>query len=153
MRWKDVSPLDAKNLLAQDPNLLVLDVRTPPEYEAYHIEGANLIPVQVIDQHFHQLDPARSWLVVCEHGMRSEAACEFLTQQGFTNLTNLQGGMAAWVGANLPTASGFPQSTQAKPKGGCGHHCGCASGESEAEAAPVGEKAAKKGWLRSLFGG
>ena len=159
MRWKDVSPLEAKDLLAADPNLLVLDVRTPPEYEAYHIGGANLIPVQVIDQYFQQLDPNRTWLVVCEHGMRSEAACEFLAQQGFQNLNNMQGGMAAWVGASLPVSSGLPQAAPKRAQGGgCGSHCGCAANNAAepqaqpAKAAETAGKTEKKGWLRSLLG-
>lgn len=158
MRWKDVSPTEANDLLAGDPNLLVLDVRTPPEYESHHIDGANLVPVQVIDQYFQQLDPQRTWLVVCEHGVRSEAACEFLAQQGFGSLLNIKGGMAAWVGANLPVSSGFPEPAPARTAaqgGGCGHHCGC-SGKQQAAAEPTpagGEgKGEKKGWLRSLFG-
>jgi len=164
MRWKDVSPAEANDLLATDPNLLVLDVRTPPEYESHHIDGANLIPVQVIDQYFQQLDPQRTWVVVCEHGVRSEAACEFLAQQGFGNLLNVQGGMAAWVGASLPVSSGFPAPAPreaAAEGGGCGHHCGCANKQQDtakqqaaaepAQAATQG-KEEKKGWLRSLFG-
>ena len=43
-----------------------------------------------------------SWLVTCEHGMRSVATCEFLESLGFKDLRNVQGGMARWVGENLP---------------------------------------------------
>ena len=49
-----------------------------------------------------ELDPATRYLVTCEHGVRSVAACQILAQAGFQNLSNLQGGMAAWLAAGLP---------------------------------------------------
>ena len=102
MTYQDFDPEQAKQALDANPDLRLLDVRTEPEFAAYRIENATLIPVQEIAQRFDELDASASYLVYCEHGMRSVAACEFLNEQGFTKLTNLRGGMAAWLGAGLP---------------------------------------------------
>jgi rhodanese-related sulfurtransferase len=39
----------------------------------------------------------------CRSGNRSQVACDMLRQQGYTNVTNVLGGIGAWRGANLPT--------------------------------------------------
>jgi rhodanese-related sulfurtransferase len=85
--------------LRQQGNVTVLDVRTPPEYtQLGHLPGAELMPLQVLDQQFSTLDPTHAYIVVCEHGVRSMHACHFLASQGFTALYNLSGGMAIWTG-------------------------------------------------------
>jgi rhodanese-related sulfurtransferase len=41
-------------------------------------------------------------LIVCEHGIRSMAACQALVDAGWANIVNIEGGMAAWIEAGLP---------------------------------------------------
>jgi len=91
---------DAARALLDEAEVLVLDVRTPPEYaQLGHIPGARLLPVQAIAS-----APAvvprdgRPILVYCEHGVRSRHAAEVLARAGFTNLHNLAHGMADWSG-------------------------------------------------------
>lgn len=106
MSWNDLAPEDAAAAMAKDPAIKVLDVRTQPEHQAHRIGAAQLIPVQELAQRIAELDPDSSYLVVCEHGVRSVAACGFLEQHGFESLTNLQGGMARWVQSGLPYEQG-----------------------------------------------
>lgn len=106
MAYRDLDPLEAQRELQNDPTLRILDVRTEPEYRAYHLPNAVLIPVQELHVRWRELDPQANWLVHCEHGRRSLAACEMLTQAGFTKLTNLRGGLAYWAGCGLPTERG-----------------------------------------------
>lgn len=103
MSFQDVTPEQARALLDKDQSLTVLDVRTPMEFERYHLPGAVLLPVQELPQRFTELQSDAAHLIVCEHGVRSQAACEFLHQRGFAALINLQGGMARWVAERLPT--------------------------------------------------
>lgn len=106
MSWTDLDPQAAQQALADNPDLVALDVRTPPEYESHRIEGARLLPVQELQARVTELDPDASYLVICEHGMRSVAACQLLAAMGYEDLKNLRGGMAHWLHAGLPTASG-----------------------------------------------
>ena len=75
MSYEDLEPTAARDLLDQEPDLVVLDVRTAPEFVRHRIAGAVLIPVQELAMRTAELDPARRHLVVCEHGVRSVAAC------------------------------------------------------------------------------
>lgn len=106
MEYADVTPHEAAGALQDDPELVVLDVRTEPEYRQHRIDGAKLVPVQELAQRLDELDRARRYLVTCEHGVRSRMACSLLGQHGFAELRNVVGGMAAWVGDGLPVARG-----------------------------------------------
>ncbi|MEW5977214.1 MAG: rhodanese-like domain-containing protein [Acidobacteriota bacterium] len=84
----------------------VLDVRFEHEYERRHIPGAKLLPLPILYQRYAELDPGQTYVVVCEHGIRSYNACHFLAEKGFTRLFNLSGGMSAYTG---PQAAGQAQ--------------------------------------------
>ena len=102
MSYQNLPPTDAHNAMHKNPEIKVLDVRTTPEYQMHRIAGAMLLPVEEIEARHGELDPNTTYLVTCEHGMRSVATCEFLTSMGFGNLINLVGGMAQWIGDGLP---------------------------------------------------
>jgi rhodanese-related sulfurtransferase len=90
---------EARRLIAGDA-VLVLDVRTPGEYEHLgHIPGAWLLPVDLVVSAPPVL-PAdgRPVLVYCEHGVRSAAASRLLAQAGVGEVLDLAGGLAAWTG-------------------------------------------------------
>jgi rhodanese-related sulfurtransferase len=78
---------------------LVLDVRTPGEYDQLgHIPGAWLLPVDLIVSAPAVLpSDGRPVLVVCEHGVRSHHAAVKLGEAGVRAL-NMMGGMAVWTG-------------------------------------------------------
>jgi len=102
MTYQNLPPAEANNALQNDATIKVLDVRTLPEYQMHRIAGAILLPVDEIEARHPELDPEATYLVTCEHGMRSVATCEYLTAMGYQNLINLVGGMAQWVGEGLP---------------------------------------------------
>jgi molybdopterin/thiamine biosynthesis adenylyltransferase/rhodanese-related sulfurtransferase len=76
----------------------VLDVREPHEYAIVDI-GAPLIPVGELTQNFHRLTfPKTTEIVVhCKSGARSQRAALFLKENGYTNVSNLAGGILAWA--------------------------------------------------------
>lgn len=85
---------------------LLLDVREPWEFDKAHIDGSVLIPMRSVPQQLAELDPDRETVVICHHGIRSRMVCRFLESQGFSNLINLGGGVAAWaadVDRQMPT--------------------------------------------------
>jgi len=103
--WGDVTPERALELF--EGGCTVLDVRTPSETNAGVIPGAILIPVDELPQRYGELKrDAAPLLIYCAMGVRSAAACEFLSEQGFESLHNLGNGFGSWGGErSRPTAS------------------------------------------------
>lgn len=87
-----------------NPKVLLLDVRTEPEWEMHHIPGAHLMPMHTLLERIHELDPRRETIVICEHGVRSYNVAMYLAQEAhFSNVATMDGGMGEWNG---PTESG-----------------------------------------------
>jgi phage shock protein E len=85
---------DARRLVAT--GALLVDVRTPDEYNSAHIEGALNIPVQQLASRTIELgDPERTIVVYCGTGRRSSQAAEILNAAGFRTVHNL-GAMSRW---------------------------------------------------------
>ena len=95
--FEDLSGDEAARKVA-DGEVLVLDVRYEYEYHDHRIPDATLIPLPQLHARFHELDPQKPILVVCEHGLRSLNACNFLGNQGFKKVYNLVGGMSVYPG-------------------------------------------------------
>jgi rhodanese-related sulfurtransferase len=108
MTYRDLAPEEARAELQRDPQLRLLDVRTPREHASHRLPNAVLVPIQELDARFAELDRDASWLVHCEHGQRSLYACALLAQAGFTKLVNLRGGLAHWAACGLPLETSRP---------------------------------------------
>jgi len=100
------------------PNAVVLDVRTPEEFNAGHIPKAGLLDIKSPDflQSLGSLDRSKLYLVNCAVGGRSSRACQNLTALGFTNVVNLEGGFKAWEKVNASTISKDPPAELPKAK-------------------------------------
>ena len=70
---------------------IIIDVRTPEEYVAGHLDGATLIDIKdaSFDAKIAELDPNASYIIYCRSGNRSAQAVERMKEAGFTNLTDL----------------------------------------------------------------
>ena len=79
----------------------VLDVRTPREFDAGHIPGAVLHPLDKLSGSLPSLDRATPIAVHCKSGYRSTIACSLMEAAGFTQIHNLAGGYDAWTSAGL----------------------------------------------------
>lgn len=79
----------------------VLDVREPREFSRGHIPDAQLIPLADILQQVVDLPKDSVLVVTCRSGRRSRRAAHLLQQQGFKDVTILEGGMIAWEAAGL----------------------------------------------------
>ena len=96
--------LDNKNwerAVNADDNAVIIDVRTPEEYEEVRIPNSKLINVQepqsFVDE-IEKLDKSKSYYVYCKAGSRSMMACNIMAQMGFSKLANLDGGITEWHG-------------------------------------------------------
>ncbi len=90
--------------LLKETQPFILDVRTPREYAAGHLDGATLIPVQVLQSSLAQLDSVRNEdiLVYCRSGNRSTVASKILLDHGFKRVYNLRGGILSWQRKSYP---------------------------------------------------
>lgn len=82
----------------QNGKAVILDVRTYPEWVGGHIPGAVHIPLDQLAVRYEELNPDAETLVICAHGVRSAAAGQWLSQQGFESVINIRHGMSRWPG-------------------------------------------------------
>ena len=76
---------------------LLLDVREPWEFQICRIDGSRLVPMGEIPARAAELDSGAEVVVICHHGGRSLQVALFLEKQGFSDVTNLTGGVDAWA--------------------------------------------------------
>lgn len=85
---------------------LLLDVRENWEFATCQIPGSVHIPMALVPIRISELDDDREIVCICHHGARSMQVAAFLERNGFTNVTNLTGGIHAWavqVDGAMPT--------------------------------------------------
>ena len=99
MEQVNVEELDAR--LREGRVGRVVDVRRPAEWQAGHIPNAVHLPLNTLAQNAAALDKSEPLAVICAGGFRSSIGTSILEQQGFTKVTNVVGGMAAWTGSGL----------------------------------------------------
>ena len=88
-----------RQLLSQPEPPLVLDVRTPGEWEGGHIDGAQHVPLNRLPRELDDVPRDRELVVTCKAGYRSSAAASLLQAAGYERVSDLIGGMDAWNGA------------------------------------------------------
>jgi rhodanese-related sulfurtransferase len=81
----------------------LLDVRTPEEWDEYHIPGTTLIPLDELPQRVSEVPQGEEVVVVCRSGNRSQEGRDILKDAGFTQVTSMDGGLKAWSSAGYPT--------------------------------------------------
>lgn len=93
-----VDAAQAQTLLAETPDMIVLDVRTKGEYKRGHIDGAilNNYFSTKFKKRLRTLDRNKPYLVHCKSGHRSERVVKIMLKEGFTDITHLDGGYDAW---------------------------------------------------------
>lgn len=88
---KIISGQEAKDMYNSDSAVILLDVRNQDEYNAGHIEGSVLIPVSELESRLSELpDKDAAIIVYCRSGMRSAAAYNTLSANGYTNIYDMQ---------------------------------------------------------------
>ena len=88
--------------LKAEPAPFLLDVREPWEYRDGHVPGAQLIPLGELEQRVNEVPRDRPILAICHSGQRSLAAAGYLQQLGYTSVSNVDGGTAAWIERGFP---------------------------------------------------
>ena len=94
---KEITPEELKSSMDTGNIPALLDVRETWEYEICHIDNSVNISMSQIPARMTELNPDQEIVVICHHGMRSLQVANYLQSHGYTNISNLVGGIDAWV--------------------------------------------------------
>ena len=100
--FKTVTPQEAKELMENRKDLLLIDVRGQDELQEGYIEGSTLMPLWDIIQGVQRPPQDKPILLICAVGGRSLALGKLMSKNGWTEIYNLKGGISAWKKANRP---------------------------------------------------
>jgi len=107
---KSVSLSEWKNTYENNKNLIIIDVRTPEEYNKGHIENA--INIDYYNPNFQtelkKLDKTKEYLIHCKSGSRSGKTLNIMKNLNFKNVLNLKGGINGWITAKYKTTTKCP---------------------------------------------
>lgn len=102
---RQVSADDAASIQAEPPaDLVILDVRTPEEFAAGHLEGAVMIDFYREDfaDQLAELDSEVPYLLYCRSGNRSGQTTKIMEDLGFADVSDVDGGIISWIEAGHP---------------------------------------------------
>ena len=105
---KDVNAREAADLVERNKdstNFVIIDVRTPSEYAAGHLEKATNFNYSSssFKSELEKLDKNKAYFIYCHSGNRSKKALEVMRELGFSEVYNILGGISAWTGSGFPT--------------------------------------------------
>lgn len=108
----EIFPWDLEEKLQDNPDLILLDIREPYEYDAMHIKNSISIPRGVLETaceyDFEETVPEivdardKEIIVICRSGNRSVFACDVMQQMGYTNVISLKTGLRGWSDYEQP---------------------------------------------------
>jgi rhodanese-related sulfurtransferase len=100
----NITPQEFRTRLAQEPDMKLIDVRTPIEYREVHIVGAQNVPLDQLDA--KAFSSEETLYLICRSGGRGTKACEKLLSAGHQKVFNIDGGTMACVEAGLTVVRG-----------------------------------------------
>lgn len=100
----EINTATAKKMF--DDGAFMLDVRTPQEWEMYHVDGATLIELDDLAERVDEVPRDQEIIVICNSGNRSQVGRDILLAAGFENVTSIAGGIQGWMSAGYPTVTG-----------------------------------------------
>ncbi len=96
---------EARDMINNLSNEVVLDVRTQSEYCAGHLHDAVLIPLTELESRLGELEPTAPTIVYCKAGTRSAQAALILVNNAFPDVYDMHEGYDGWVAAGYPTTA------------------------------------------------
>ena len=112
----EVMPWDLADIMENNHNLLLLDIREPYEFDEIRIEGALNVPRGILeaacDYDYEETEPElvaardREIIVICRSGNRSVLAALTMQQMGYNNVKSLKTGMRGWSDYEQPMTNG-----------------------------------------------
>lgn len=109
--YKELTSAQSDSLIranTKNPNFVIMDVRTPGEYNPKHLVGAINKNYQVnFDQKLDSLDKNKTYLIHCQSGSRSAGAFAKMKTKNFKEVYNMKNGISNWISAGYATTSNF----------------------------------------------
>ena len=102
--YKAIEPAKAHDLI-QEGAVTVVDIRDPDSFEMGHLENAQQVTDDDVEEFIRSSDFSQPLLVYCYHGNSSQSAADYFGEQGFQDVYHLAGGFEAWRSSGLPTHS------------------------------------------------
>lgn len=101
---RSLPPTEAYDLMQENPGPVVIDVRTPEEYEVGRLEGATNLDYYSYGfrDDLNTLDKNSTYIIYCRSGYRGRVALEMMAALGFKDVHNISGGMIAWAAESMP---------------------------------------------------
>ena len=101
---RHVSAADALKVLELDPNVVILDVRTPVEFKLGRLADAVNINYYSFSfkNRIRELDRDKTYLLHCQTGVRSGRSIPIMLAEGFKNVIHMDGGYKSWKDQGLP---------------------------------------------------
>lgn len=96
----------AEAVAKRDAGVFILDVRTPQEWEEFHVPGSTLIPLDELQSRISEVPRDQEVVVVCRSGNRSARARDLLRQAGLEQVTSMAGGLTEWKAQGYPIVTG-----------------------------------------------
>lgn len=104
---KYITPQEASDRLKDDSNVRLLDVRSPEEWEITHVESAQLLDQELVEEILSSWDKNTPLLVLCHHGVSSKNAASYFTEQGFQDVSSVEGGINNWAATVDPSLTEY----------------------------------------------
>lgn len=105
-RVEELFPWDLEEETSNNPDLMLLDIREPYEYDAMHIQGALNVPRGILETScefdYEETVPElasareREIIIICRSGKRSALAADIMQQMGYEKVKSLKTGMRGW---------------------------------------------------------
>jgi len=110
---EDITPQEASALIQDNrdnPDFVIIDVRTPEEFAEEHIEDAINLDYysETFQDELDTLDRDKTYLIYCRSGVRSRNALDIMAELDFGEAYNMTGGIIQWVEEELPTIQETP---------------------------------------------
>ncbi|MBN6077675.1 thiosulfate sulfurtransferase GlpE [Aggregatibacter actinomycetemcomitans] len=103
----EISPQQAWEMLQQDENAVLADVRDQARFNYSHAQGAVNLTELTWPDFEAEYDYDQPIVVSCYHGVSSRSVATFLLQRGYEKVYSVRGGFAGWVEANLPLETAY----------------------------------------------
>jgi len=93
----EISTKELKTILESGFEGILLDVREQEEFFIAHIDGCELVPLSGWPESAKSLPKDKKYYVLCAAGIRSARAGMWMLENGFSDVTNITGGMKSWL--------------------------------------------------------
>ncbi|MFZ5642728.1 MAG: rhodanese-like domain-containing protein [Bacillota bacterium] len=95
--YQNVNAGALHGMIQNEKDIVLVDVREPFELEETgYIPGSVNIPVGQVEKRINEIPRDKKVVIICRSGRRSAEAAKLLTEKGYTNIYNLEGGIASW---------------------------------------------------------